>query len=68
MWCVWQYDRDSNEILKKINSILDRRFEINHSTTQIEKTHETRSESDCRFCRVGTKCGYKDTGITDAQK
>lgn len=59
---------DSNEILMNINSILNKRFAINHSTIQIEKTHEMRSDSDYRFCRVGTNCGYKNAEASNAPK
>ncbi len=59
-------DRDSNDILVEINSILSSKFHINHSTIQIEKTHEMRSESDCKLCRAGTECSYKTTREKDA--
>ncbi|MGC8659388.1 MAG: cation diffusion facilitator family transporter [Desulfomonilaceae bacterium] len=51
-------DRDSNDILIEINSILGRKFHIDHSTIQIEKTHEMRSEANGKSCRAGTYCNY----------
>ncbi|MCX5873060.1 MAG: cation diffusion facilitator family transporter [Deltaproteobacteria bacterium] len=48
--------RDPNEILIEMKSVLNSKFSIRHATIQIEISHEMRSESDRRFCRVGTGC------------
>jgi cobalt-zinc-cadmium efflux system protein len=61
-------DRDRNEILLEINSILNERFHIEHTTIQIETSHEIKFDSNNRFCRVGTGCDSTNPGLTDAHR
>ena len=61
-------DRDRNEILLEINSILNERFRIEHTTIQIETSHEIKFDSNNRYCRVGTGCDSTNPGLTDAHR
>jgi cobalt-zinc-cadmium efflux system protein len=63
-----QTDRDRNEILLEINSILNKRFHIGHTTIQIETSHEIKFDSTNRFCRVGTGCDSTNPGLTDVHR
>jgi cobalt-zinc-cadmium efflux system protein len=47
---------DRNEVLKKLNTVLVEKFHINHTTIQIETSHEMRREAEGMACRAGTSC------------
>lgn len=49
-----QWDR--TELLMRLNKLLAEEFNIEHTTIQIEATHEIRSEIEYRACREGTTC------------
>ena len=48
---------DRNEVLMGLKSVLKERFGIDHTTIQIESTHEMRPEEEGLTCRPGTACG-----------
>jgi len=47
---------DRNEVLKRLNSVLVDKFHIDHTTIQIETSHEMRNEAEGMACRPGTSC------------
>lgn len=49
-----QADRD--RVLTELNKILEERFHIDHTTIQLEASHDMRPTCDRMFCRPGTSC------------
>lgn len=47
---------DRNQVLKRLNSVLVDKFHIDHTTIQIETSHEMRNEAETMACRAGTSC------------
>jgi cobalt-zinc-cadmium efflux system protein len=47
---------DRNEVLKRLNTVLVEKFHIDHTTIQIETSHEMRNEAEGMACRAGTSC------------
>lgn len=47
---------DRIEFLRGLEKLLAERFDISHTTIQIETTHEMRPDSDTLVCREGTTC------------
>jgi cobalt-zinc-cadmium efflux system protein len=47
---------DRNEVLKQLNTVLVEKFHIDHTTIQIETSHEMRHEAEGMACRPGTSC------------
>jgi cobalt-zinc-cadmium efflux system protein len=47
---------DHEEVLQEINSLLKNRFKVDHTTIQIESTHDFRREESFDKCRPGTSC------------
>jgi cobalt-zinc-cadmium efflux system protein len=47
---------DRNQVLKRLNTVLVDRFHIDHTTIQIETSHEMRNEAEAMACRAGTSC------------
>jgi cobalt-zinc-cadmium efflux system protein len=47
---------DRNQILKRLNTVLVDKFHIDHTTIQIETSHEMRNEAEAMACRAGTSC------------
>ncbi|MEJ2716471.1 MAG: cation diffusion facilitator family transporter [Deltaproteobacteria bacterium] len=47
---------DRNRVLTELNAILEERFHIDHTTIQLEASHEMRPTCERRFCRPGTAC------------
>ncbi len=48
--------RDQDEVLRQLNAALHEKFHIEHTTIQIESSHEMRSEAEGMICRAGTSC------------
>jgi len=51
-----QSQGNRSELLRGLEGILRERFDIAHTTIQIEDTHEGRPDSDSLVCRGGTTC------------
>lgn len=49
-------DEDRPELLRGLEQLLHDRFSIEHTTIQLETTHEMRPNADARICRAGTAC------------
>jgi cobalt-zinc-cadmium efflux system protein len=47
---------DRYAVLTRLNEVLEKRFGIEHTTIQIESTHEMKSREECSSCRMGTAC------------
>ncbi len=47
---------DQKRVLNNINSILRNNLKVNHTTIQIESTHDLRREVIVKTCRPGTTC------------
>jgi cobalt-zinc-cadmium efflux system protein len=47
---------DRNQVLKRLNTVLVDKFHIDHTTIQIETSHEMRNEAEGIACRAGTSC------------
>lgn len=47
---------DRREVLRKLADVLRNSFHIDHTTIQIESTHEMRPSTGTAFCRDGTTC------------
>jgi cobalt-zinc-cadmium efflux system protein len=47
---------DRNQVLKRLNTVLVDKFHIDHTTIQIETSHELRNEAEAMACRAGTSC------------
>jgi cobalt-zinc-cadmium efflux system protein len=47
---------DRNQVLKRLNTVLVDKFHIDHTTIQIETSHEMRNEAEAMACRAGTSC------------
>lgn len=47
---------DRNQVLKRLNTVLVDKFHIDHTTIQIETSHEMRNEAETMACRAGTSC------------
>lgn len=47
---------DPHEILEGLNHILAEKFQISHTTIQVETSHEMRSHAEGLLCRTGTVC------------
>jgi cobalt-zinc-cadmium efflux system protein len=47
---------DGNEVLMDLRNMLKAKFNIDHSTIQIETTHDMRSDTEDLTCRPGTAC------------
>lgn len=47
---------DRNQVLKRLNTVLVNKFHIDHTTIQIETSHEMRNEVEGITCRAGTSC------------
>lgn len=47
---------DRNQVLKRLNTVLVDKFHIDHTTIQIETSHELRNEAEGMACRAGTSC------------
>jgi cobalt-zinc-cadmium efflux system protein len=47
---------DRNQVLKRLNTALVDKFHIDHTTIQIETSHEMRNEAEGIACRAGTSC------------
>ncbi len=47
---------DRNQVLKRLNNVLVEKFHIDHTTIQIETSHEMRQEAGEMACRAGTSC------------
>jgi cobalt-zinc-cadmium efflux system protein len=47
---------DRNQVLKRLNTVLNEEFDIDHTTIQIETSHEMRYEAEGVTCRAGTSC------------
>lgn len=47
---------DRNQVLKQLNNVLVEKFYIDHTTIQIETSHEMRYEAEGMTCRAGTSC------------
>ena len=47
---------DRNQVLKRLNTVLVHKFHIDHTTIQIETSHEIRNEAEAMACRAGTSC------------
>jgi cobalt-zinc-cadmium efflux system protein len=47
---------DRNQVLKRLNAVLVDKFHIDHTTIQIETSHEMRNEAEGITCRAGTSC------------
>jgi cobalt-zinc-cadmium efflux system protein len=47
---------DRNQVLKRLNTVLNEEFDIDHTTIQIETSHEMRNEAQGMTCRAGTSC------------
>ncbi|MBI4965085.1 MAG: cation transporter [Desulfomonile tiedjei] len=50
-------DGNRVEVLRGLEKLLADRFNITHTTIQVEATHEMLPESDSLICRGGTMCG-----------
>ncbi|MEW6531322.1 MAG: cation diffusion facilitator family transporter [Thermodesulfobacteriota bacterium] len=53
-------ERDPTEMLKQLNELLWVRFRIDHTTLQLEATHEMRAEAEGLVCRAGTACAVNN--------
>ncbi len=49
-------DQDRNTILAGLQELLSNRFRIDHSTIQLETTHDMRPQESLILCREGTVC------------
>jgi cobalt-zinc-cadmium efflux system protein len=49
-------NEDRNQVLKRLNTVLVDKFHIDHTTIQIETSHEMRTEAEGIACRAGTSC------------
>ncbi len=49
-------DIDRNRVLMDLSNTLKSKFNIEHSTIQIESSHEMRPDAECLSCRPGTSC------------
>jgi len=47
---------DRHQVLKRLNAVLVDKFHIDHTTIQIETSHEMRNEAEGMACRAGTSC------------
>jgi cobalt-zinc-cadmium efflux system protein len=47
---------DRNQVLKRLNTVLVDKFHIDHTTIQIETSHDIRNEAEGMACRAGTSC------------
>jgi len=47
---------DRNQVLMDLSNTLKSKFNIEHSTIQIETGHEMRPDAECLSCRPGTSC------------
>lgn len=47
---------DSDEVVARVNRVLHERFSIDHTTIQIETSHEIRPDVEGLTCRKGTVC------------
>ncbi|MGO9119908.1 MAG: cation diffusion facilitator family transporter [Desulfomonilaceae bacterium] len=47
---------DRNQVLMDLSNTLRSKFNIEHSTIQIETGHEMRPDAECLSCRPGTSC------------
>ncbi len=47
---------DRQKVLKRLNAVLVDKFHIDHTTIQIETSHEMRNEAEGMACRAGTSC------------
>ncbi len=47
---------DRHQVLKRLNTVLVDKFHIDHTTIQIETSHEMRNEAEGMACRAGTSC------------
>jgi cobalt-zinc-cadmium efflux system protein len=47
---------DRNQVLKRLNTVLVDKFHIDHTTIQIETSHDIRNEAEGMACRPGTSC------------
>jgi len=51
---------DHTAVLKRLNGLLWERFRIDHTTLQLEATHEMRAGAEGPVCRAGTTCALND--------
>jgi len=47
---------DRQKVLKRLNAVLVDKFHIDHTTIQVETSHEMRNEAEGMACRAGTSC------------
>jgi len=47
---------DRDDVLAQVNHVLHERFNIDHTTIQIESTHDLRTDTEGLVCRKGTRC------------
>jgi cobalt-zinc-cadmium efflux system protein len=47
---------DRNRVLTDLNEVLQERFHIDHTTIQLESSHEMRPTCEAAVCRRGTSC------------
>lgn len=47
---------DRNRVLTELNDLLQERFHIDHTTIQVESSHEMRPTCEAAVCRPGTEC------------
>jgi cobalt-zinc-cadmium efflux system protein len=60
-------NHDRSEMLRDLNEVLRERFGIDHTTIQVEASHEMKPENQRQFCRAGTVCNGSQEPPTDAQ-
>ncbi len=51
---------DRYALLTRLNGVLQEQFGIDHTTIQIESTHEMRPRDECSSCRLGTACAESE--------
>lgn len=49
-------EADRSELLRALEMLLRKRFDITHTTIQLEDTHDVRPDADSLVCRGGTAC------------
>lgn len=55
-------ERDSDMVLSNLNRVLQDTFHIDHTTIQIESTHDVVATRSGMICRPGTACFFNNTG------
>lgn len=51
---------DRDDVLDRVNKVLRERFSIDHTTIQIQTTHEIQQDAEGLICRKGTTCNISN--------